>query len=275
MLKSVLVAVDGTKSSDVAENTSINLCKQYGAQLSGVALLERPMIAIPTSTMGADFLFIEDKRQAAVLHKIDERSESLLKNLESKCVEQGLAYTSVHPTVPINRLLAFEAESHDLTIIGHSTTFDQGDDETSDVALDLARQGRRPVVITPDNQPSDGKVVIGFDGSNSSSRTLQLFVLLGLYKSHDVEVICIDEDVEKAKALVQWAGTFLQHHGIDPVEKAIPEKNAASDILLEHAEGASMLVIGAFGNRSIRELIFGSTTNRILRACPVPIFLYH
>ena len=47
------------------------------------------------------------------------------------------------------------------------------------------------------------------------------------------------------------------------------------EVLLERiqATGADMLVMGAIGRAWFQEKLFGSTTNRMLRSCPVPIWM--
>ena len=46
---------------------------------------------------------------------------------------------------------------------------------------------------------------------------------------------------------------------------------------LEHkitAEGFDLLVMGAYGHSRLRNLIIGSTTTAMIRACKVPVLLY-
>ena len=39
--------------------------------------------------------------------------------------------------------------------------------------------------------------------------------------------------------------------------------------------GARLLVMGAFGHRGFREILFGSCTRRLFKTAPLPLFIYH
>jgi nucleotide-binding universal stress UspA family protein len=36
-----------------------------------------------------------------------------------------------------------------------------------------------------------------------------------------------------------------------------------------------MLVMGAFGHRGFREILFGSCTRHLFNTAPLPLFIYH
>jgi len=50
-----------------------------------------------------------------------------------------------------------------------------------------------------------------------------------------------------------------------------------ADLLLRRAAAidAHMLVMGAFGHRGVREILFGSCTRRLFEGAPLPLFIYH
>ena len=70
------------------------------------------------------------------------------------------------------------------------------------------------------------------------------------------------------------AEAFLFHHGITP-KKQVLLSSKPSDVICElMASGrVDILVMGAYGHSPIREVLFGSTTERILAHCAANVIL--
>jgi nucleotide-binding universal stress UspA family protein len=67
---------------------------------------------------------------------------------------------------------------------------------------------------------------------------------------------------------------FLSHHGIIS-KKQVVISSKPSDVIcgLAASGGADILVMGAYGHSPIREVLFGSTTERILSHCAANVIL--
>jgi nucleotide-binding universal stress UspA family protein len=70
------------------------------------------------------------------------------------------------------------------------------------------------------------------------------------------------------------AEAFLEHHGIKP-EKRIEVTTKPSLVIadLVASGNVDLLIMGAYGHSPIREVLFGSTTERILSHCSVNVIL--
>ena len=73
------------------------------------------------------------------------------------------------------------------------------------------------------------------------------------------------------------AREFLKVHGVEADLDAQGSSGDPAGILLKRAEkvGARMLVMGAFGHRGFREILFGSCTRHLFTSAPLPLFIYH
>jgi nucleotide-binding universal stress UspA family protein len=106
-----------------------------------------------------------------------------------------------------------------------------------------------------------------------------MFALLGLAENRAVHVMTVADGSDAATQTAGRACDLLARHGASH-NRAIGlgdrEAGTPSETILGLAKsiGASMIVMGAYGRRGIRE-IFGSTTREVLNACPTVLFLHH
>ena len=72
-------------------------------------------------------------------------------------------------------------------------------------------------------------------------------------------------------AHLAWHGIKARVRTQDP--SGSPEGEALRAIC--NAEGADLLVMGAYGHSRARELVLGGMTREILAACAIPVFMQH
>lgn len=67
---------------------------------------------------------------------------------------------------------------------------------------------------------------------------------------------------------------MLRRHEVPLEPRHVPEPgSAAGEVLLSQAsaEGADLLVMGAYGHTRLRELVFGGATRFVLHAAAMPV----
>jgi nucleotide-binding universal stress UspA family protein len=171
-----------------------------------------------------------------------------------------------------------ESARHDLIVIGRDTDFHADEEaELSETADRLIRDNPKPVLMAPRQAVDTSHVLVAMDGDLPTVRAAHMFALLGLAEGRDVTVACVSEDGDWAVRQIEPAMALLSLHGGDA--KARPVKTGAhpADVILSEARalGAGMIVMGAFGNAGLRELLIGSTTRRLLRSAPQALFIHH
>jgi nucleotide-binding universal stress UspA family protein len=265
VLRSVLVPLDGSSSSERAADLSFELALRYGAHVCGLTVGGAPMTGLQErgGTVAGQFL---SRASARGISSIDARE-----------VGAGLVEVVVR-----------EAAAFDMIALGRESLADVGG-ELCDLPLgveDIIRAQPRPVLLVPQKMSSTadealtGPVLVAFDGSAAASRTAHLFGLLGLARDRRVHVVTLDEASETDAG--ETAGTacrLLSRHGaleVHPIGLGDSQAGTPSETILGLAKSldATMVVMGAFGHRGMREL-FGSCTAKVLRECSKPLFLYH
>jgi nucleotide-binding universal stress UspA family protein len=288
MLRSILVALDGSASSIEAGQLALALAQRTNAQIEGLGIVNSARIQRPEpvpiggtahkKALDLRMLQSATERVAAVLQSFrEDAQQAKIDAVETREVDGD-------PLVQIE----LEATAHDLVVVGSKSLFDI-DGELYEVPLCVDRIIRgepRPVLLVPQTLNGnlggtlDAPVLIAFDGSPAASRALHMFVLLGLAEGREVQVLTIDNSSEKAAvATAARACALLRRHGTTQtrgIGLSDREAGTPAEAILGTAKalGVGMIVMGAYGHSGIRE-IFDSCTRSVLADCPKMLFLYH
>ena len=131
-------------------------------------------------------------------------------------------------------------------------------------------------MTVPERLGGGDSVVIAYDGSLQAARTLQAFQALQLDQSQEVHVLAVHADHCEAVRHAERAIDFLAFHAIKAQLHAVTSSSPASAIIEHtHRLGAGLLVMGAYGQTTFKEFLFGSVTRSLLSETKVPLFLYH
>lgn len=279
MIHSMIVAIDSTDSSRRAQTFALNLAKQCGASVTGIAVLDTPWIKRPMAMPigGGSY---RTHRDETIIANQSKELDAKIKEFCSLCDGEGVDCRWIEVAGSPSDKLNHEAEQHDLMILGRETNFHgvRGHD-VGDATEQLLEDHPRPLIIVPSDEPPTGTdLVVCFDGSIPSSRSMHMVYLLGLAQNRKVHVVSVDEDGDVADGLANRGVAFFKARGIDAEAHGIQEHDDAAHAILHIVESlnACMLVMGAFGEHSmIHQLFSGSVTKQLLRACPVPLFVHY
>jgi nucleotide-binding universal stress UspA family protein len=279
MIKSIVVAIDATESSSCAQAYAIGLAKKHNAELTGIAVLDTPWVTRPMATPigGGHYKGHRDEKLLAEHRHVLDAQVSAFRD---QCHKEGVAVRAMEVEGVPAEQIEHEADRHDLIVIGRETNFHgvTGHD-IGDVVEQLLKDNPRPILVIPPTKPTDAKgVVVAFDGSLQSSRAMQMFHLMGLRDDEAVHVLAIDDDDEQAEILAARGAAFFASHGADVTTHGLHSSGETAQVVLNTVESikAGMLVMGAFGHHSLlHQLMVGSVTKQLIRACPVPVFVHH
>ncbi len=277
MLKNVLVLLGESPSSAVASAYARRIVKAQDAQITSVSGVDLSFIeaAMPGTIGGAAYHAQMETGLKAQAEKARRRVSEIF---ERVCAGDGIMPKSISfDGDPFEQVTAASATS-DLVVTGHDVTFRGTQRErNSDTLNQLLFTTPRPVLVCPDQLPSEGTVLIAYDGSLPAMRALQLFVLVGAWKGRRVQVSSVDSKLENAERLASEASAYLHLHGYEADPRPIGSAEPPAEIigvLATHGE-VELLVMGAYGHRGLKEFLFGSTTQSLIGAPKSCIFLYH
>jgi nucleotide-binding universal stress UspA family protein len=131
-----------------------------------------------------------------------------------------------------------------------------------------------------------GRIVVGVDGSESSVRALrwaarqaeltggELVAVTGwafpAWVGLTPEAATYDPERQAAEVLTQTVEKALGAEGAAKVTRQTVQGNAA-EALLNRAEGADLLVVGARGYSGLKATVLGSVSLHVVQHSPVPV----
>ena len=277
MLKTILVGLDGSAYSQTAARLAHEWSGRFQARLVGLGIIDEPAIrkseAVP---LGASYYkhLSEEERLA----EARQRVERFLAEFARGCAEAGLSCQLLVEVGSPYEQIVREAQRCDLIVLGQQTYFHfETQERACDTLQSVLKSAPRPVVTVPEKLGAGRATVIAYDGSLQAARALQVFQALGLAGSGPVEVVSVAAGHEDAERRCALAVEYLGSHQIQARPQPLVSGRDPGQLILEQAQrlGAGLLVMGAYGQATLREFVLGSVTRTVLKETTVPLFLYH
>lgn len=277
MLKSLVVGVSGSASSQAAARLAMQWGQAHDAKVVGVGVLDdeqlTPAESVPVG--GGQF---KAERDQIVLTQAEHRLEEVLKEFERACRIAGVQHRSFLTRGNAADRLTEHAQRADLLVMGH-----QRRESTSSIApttetlTTTIKQAVRPVVCVSGLTYSANSVLVAYDGSPQAARTLAAFVGLGLYSDLPIRLVTIEKSLGDLAYDTTLASEFLEAHGFKIDVTCFTSNESPSEALLRLIEETrpALVVLGAFGKGWLREVFSGSVTETLLQGSAAPLFLYH
>jgi nucleotide-binding universal stress UspA family protein len=279
-MRSILVTVDDTPSAATARRIALALARQRGASVVGVVGFDTSDLeGVELAPIGA--MKLAHDRMSRREQKARERRIRIAElpvSFEESCAAEGLQGRCRTLAADIRVELLRAIECCDIVVTGHDTEFHlEPIDGVSPLVEYMVAHGCRPVLVTGSAAPESGPVLVAYDGSAPAAKALQLATLLGIFGSSSAHVVSVNPDRDQATGAASRARDFLVARGIAVEVEALDSTDHPADVLCARVEaiGARLLVMGAFGHRGLREMLFGSSTRRLLEALAAPMFIYH
>jgi nucleotide-binding universal stress UspA family protein len=278
MLKSLLIGLDGSGGNRSVLELGLRWAKRFDALAIGLAVLDEPGIRTSRAALfgGQDWhwtdpvpLFLSGSRQ---------RIDQFLHQFTERCGEAGVACGTLEDLGTPYVQILIEAQGCDLVLLGRKTHFDYGHvDEPDETLGKVIQDSPRPVVAVPETLGGGEAVVVAYDGSLQSARSLYAFEASGLGSSRKVHVVSVAEGHKDAARHADRAVKFLCLHGLEATPHAVETSVPTAEVILHKVDHfqAGLLVMGAYGKPVLREFFLGSVTRTVLDESPVPVFCYH
>lgn len=138
----------------------------------------------------------------------------------------------------------------------------------------VVRSAHRPVLVAARAFKAPQSALIAFDTGPSVAKAVDHIAGGRLFTDMRLHLLHAGADGEKTRTALDGAAEKLRAAGHE-VETSIEAGEPDAVIARRAGEGgADMLVMGAYGHSRIRNLIIGSTTTQMIRACKVPVLLF-
>ncbi|TNE62222.1 MAG: universal stress protein [Alphaproteobacteria bacterium] len=138
----------------------------------------------------------------------------------------------------------------------------------------VVRSAHRPVLVAARAFKPISRFILAFDGGDSAKKAVEHVASSPLFSGLACSLVMVGSETADARAALVAATNRLTDAGImvdASFEKGDPEEAIKARV---EEDGATLLVMGAYGHSRIRNLIIGSTTSEMVRSCLVPVMLF-
>jgi len=278
MIKSILVALDGSEHSDTASRYALWLAHRLQATVTGLHVID--VVSIEGSgsflhdisgSMGFEPYLDFSSKMREALH---ERGRTLLDGFLASCQEQGVRGDSQLVTGIVANEVCEQARTADIVVLGH-----RGLNERFSTGLlggtteSVARKCPKPVLVCPMQFQPIARPLLAYDGSQRAAAAMREAAELAAALALPLEVLHVGKDDGTAQKVLDEARRYLSAYPItcEFLVRGGYANETILDVMSERA--ADLLFIGAYGHSRIIEMVLGSTTEYVLRNSASPLFL--
>ncbi len=283
-LKRIFAAASGGTASDGAVETACRIAERLGAHVEAFHVKVDPTQLIALAADGYNMPISGDWIDKLIADT-DKLADSAKAAFAATAKRHGLAMNAT-PQNPASAswrvetgyapvLVARRARFFDLAVLGRSERVVERP-HTDTIEETLVRSGR-PVLLAPAKAPDaiGKRIVVGWNGSAEAVHVLASTLPL-LEKAQAVVVVTVGQEPEEDPASLL---DYLLAHGVTATHRQVlPVKGVGpgEQVLAEARDaGADLLVMGAYGHRPWRELLFGGATRQVIGTSLLPVLLAH
>ena len=277
MIKSILLAVDGSIYTDSVVNHGIDLAKKLNAFLRVYSVIDIRIYEWVLNTGGEGYMPVIPSNvfhdESYKFHS--ERADSLIVSLRKKLSGSGVKFEADKIEGSPVEVICDISRQVDLVIMGARGDYARWGDRLLGATLEpVSHQNHSPLMIVDNAFFPFNSITCAYDRSESSNSALRLSAYFGEKLKLPVDVITVNDDEDESNNILNEAQTYLEpyrlkaqfrHESGDPGKIII---NATSN-----APETTLLVMGSYGHSRIREAILGSTTLEVMRGAAKPILL--
>jgi nucleotide-binding universal stress UspA family protein len=277
-IKNILVAYNGTASSDAAVGLGLLMATKYDAHLTGAlvhgmpATLANAGVWLPDS-LQEDFAEIVARTKKEVYGGIAARFAELT---EGKGAADRIHWLDVAGTP--DAALVEIARRFDITLLGKYAPV-PGENQLVLHPDLVALQSGRPVLIVPEGfavEALGDHAVLAWDGKRAAARALADAMKI-LETKTLVTVLVVGDDGVREGPTGATLALQLERHGIPARRVTVPRKGSIGATIADWcaASGAGLLVMGAYEHSKFSEDLIGGVTNDVFDRITIPVLMSH
>jgi nucleotide-binding universal stress UspA family protein len=267
MFRDIIALIDA--NSRACADFAASLASAFGAHLTlAAAVVDRTYSAGFSEAAVVYAASTLDKERAAASHLLDELATEIRKRdlkVEEEAVEGGLG--------ALPERLGALLRLFDLTVLPQPDP-DVRSDRWLFIETALFGSGR-PLLIVPYIYQTPfrvDRVLVAWDGGVQAARALADALPL-LRRATRIDLVTVGASVGDSSA----ATRHLDRHGLAATHRSLSGGTDVANMLLSYAAdlGSDLLVMGGYGHRRVRELVFGGATRDVLKSMTIPVFMSH
>lgn len=263
----------GGDAGKAALAQGLEVARLMEAHVSGLVIERRVPLPVSIRPYGPA-LEEELARRQAQVHEV---ADAELAAFEAEARRAGLAHEGRLATVSEGTYdgIVERARLRSLVVVPLAT----GDEGNGELAQELIFGSGRPVLALPGEAGAAfrlNRIVVAWDSERAAARAVADAMPL-LRHAREVRIVTVLSDKDAATGatgpeLVAHLARCGVHAALREVERG---RRSVGEALAEEAEGADLLVMGAFGHSRLRDFFLGGATRHMLAKLALPTLFSH
>ena len=174
MTKRILVVLDPDSDTPVATDVAIDIARSAGADLTGLAFVDKDSIGADTVGGGIGSYYFAEKLRETLTDETRQRARALLDQFTDRVEAAGVPHTGdrVGEDSLVKSLLD-EMRTHDLLVAGRESHFYYAEPEQRTHTLaKVLGEAAAAMLIVGGERREVRRVAVAYDGSGPSARAM-------------------------------------------------------------------------------------------------------
>jgi nucleotide-binding universal stress UspA family protein len=273
--KTLLVHVDNGKRAPLRVDIACRLAKESDAHLIGLHALT--VVKLPSYALAEGGVQVRELHERMLRESAAAAEQVFKRGVQAAGLAKSEWRTSRRDavdSVPVHGRYA------DLLVIGQPSETD-GSGVEPDFAERLLLAAGRPVLLIPyaGDFPSVGKrVLVAWNAGREATRAITDAIPI-LREAQQVDVIAFNpKAAPHGEVPGADIGLYLARHGIkvNVSQQTAEDVDVGNQLLSRAADlDVDLIVMGAYGQARMKELVLGGATRTILKSMTVPVLMSH
>ena len=277
MIKSILLAVDGSVFSDSVLQYGLQCARQFRAILRVLTVIDIRIFewAVAIGVEGFAPVIPSSTYQEESKKLLDQKADEVLNKTEKILSGQDAQFSMEKESGNPVDVICDKARYVDLVIMGARGEFARWNAKMLGATLEATtRLSIKPVMVVPKDFRPISKILVAYDGSKNASKALTLAGHFAASLQTPLDILNINSSRDTADSILSDAVEYLSAYDLPTTEKHIAEGDPAQLIVqTAHQLADDLIVMGSYGHSRIREAILGSTTVQVMRNSDLPILM--
>lgn len=138
----------------------------------------------------------------------------------------------------------------------------------------VIRAMHRPILVV--NRPFESapkRLMLAYDGSDAARKGLDMVTMSPLYKELECHLVQVGSNNAGDQAILNDGLNTLSQAGLNVIGENLTGDIETALLDYQQRHDIDLIVMGAFGHGRLRELLFGSTTLKMLSHAGIPLLL--
>ncbi|KYK22039.1 hypothetical protein AYK24_02615 [Thermoplasmatales archaeon SG8-52-4] len=277
MIKSILLAIDGSNYTESILKYGVDLAKKFDAHLRVLTVIDIRIFewAVAIGVEGFAPIIPSTAYQEESQRLLEEKADKLLERTSEVLKEANVSFEIEKASGSPVEIICDKCRLADLIVMGCRGEFGPWRDKMLGATLEAtSRLAIKPLLVTQKEYSSISHILFAYDGSINSNKA---FPWVGAFaKQFDAKltILIVSADAESAERILKDSTNYLSNYDLSEINTLIKEGDAETKIVETAKEvKADLIIMGSYGHSRIREAILGSTTVHVMRNALVPILM--